>query len=146
MAAKRRSASKAMEGDLQAMGARVVSVFGPFNSRVLIEMPAEEAAKLFPDGFGAAAPSRVIEATELELGRIRRRAEDLADSALAGSAVAMAREIEHPYNSATSKSMCAKELRETMGRLRELMPAVEERDEIDELRDRRVQRAGGARA
>lgn len=126
--------------DLYALGARVVSVYGPFNSLTLIELPTEVAEGLFPDGLDAAAPSLVVEATERDLARIRKRDRDLADSALAASAVAMAREIENPFNSATSKSMCQARLADAMQTLRGLAPPEEVADGIDEIADRRAKR------
>ena len=146
MAARKPVARKprVVKVDLHAHGARVVSVFGPFNSRVLIEMPAEKAAEMFPDGaLGAAGPLRVVDATEREIERIRKSAPDLADSAFAASAVAMAYEIEHPFNSATSKSMCAARHLEILDRLRELAPPEQKKDDLDDLRSRRVKRLGG---
>lgn len=52
----------------------------------------------------------------------------------------MAYEIENPFNSATSKSMCAKALLETLDTLRELSPPAEEGDALDELASRRAVR------
>lgn len=121
--------------DLHALGARVVSVFGPFGSRTLIEMPTDAAQSMFPDPLGESARTSVIEAAERDVEAVRERDSALADSALAAAAVALAREIEHPYNSATSKSMCAREMRDTLDRLRELAPPRRERDGIDAIAD-----------
>jgi hypothetical protein len=68
------------------------------------------------------------------------------DSALAASALALADEMDSPNNSATSKSMCAKELRETMATLRGLAPPAEKPDRLDDLSARRVQRRRRATA
>lgn len=133
-------------------GTHLISVFGPFNSRVLIEMSAERAAALFADLGEPTARSRVIDSVEQELQEIRKRAPAIADGQLAATAIALAYELEHPYNSATSKSMCARALNETMDRLRELAPQKAERDGIDELarkrdtRRSRVARKAGASA
>lgn len=59
------------------------------------------------------------------------------DSALAESALALAAEMDDPENSATSKSMCARALLDTMDRLRELAPPKKEADPVDELGERR---------
>jgi hypothetical protein len=119
----------------------VVSVFGPFDSRVLVEMSTGEAGDLFPDVvLAAAGSSRMVDATERDLERIRKRDADLADSALAASAVAMAYEIDHPYNSATSKSMCQARLADAMKALRDLAPPEEAKDGIDQLAERRADR------
>jgi hypothetical protein len=87
----------------------------------------------------------VAEAVERDLADIRRRDPTLATSALAASALALAAEIDSVGNSATSKSMCARELRDTLDRLRALAPKGEENDDLDDLAARRAKRrAGGA--
>jgi hypothetical protein len=140
--AARKAPAKKVSGpvDLHGLGARVVSVFGPFNSRVLIEMPAEAAEPMFPDGLGASGRVHVVEAAMREVEAIRERDEELAGSALSASAVALAYEIEHPFNSATSKSMCAREMRDTLDRLRELMPPEEKPDAISDIEAQRAKR------
>lgn len=60
-------------------------------------------------------------------------------AALVASAFALARELDSK-NSATSKSMCARALREALDRLRELAPPREKPDRLDELKARRSQR------
>ena len=59
---------------------------------------------------------------------------------MAASALALAASIDFVGNSATSRSMCVRELREVLGRLLELAPPVEEVDSVDELRARRAGR------
>lgn len=81
----------------------------------------------------------VVAATRRDLKDLAKRDEPLARSALAASALALARELDNP-NSATSKSMCANALRDTLDRLRELAPAEKEQDRLDELADRRTRR------
>lgn len=130
--------------DLHALGARVVSVFGAFNSRVLVEMSAEAAQPMFPEPFSESGRLAVVEAAEREVAAIRQRDPGLADSALAASAVALAYEIANPYNSATSKSMCAREMRDTLDRLRELAPEEDHADSLDELKQRRAERQAKA--
>lgn len=76
-----------------------------------------------------------------DLDEIRSRDAKLADSALGATALALAREIDGG-NSATSKSMCARELRELMTLLKNLAPAAAEKDDLDELRTRRTARLG----
>jgi len=126
--------------------ARVVSVFGPFNSRALLEMSAEVAGELLGEALALSGGSNVIEAVERDLAELRERDERLAESGLAAAAMAMAYEIEHPYNSATSKSMCAKVLRETIDRLHELAPPEQEKDELDAILDGRRERLEGSPA
>lgn len=125
---------------------RVISVFGTNRSHALIEIPAEVAAELF--GPLADYPrSDVVEAVELDLAEIAERDEQLAKSGLAAVALRLALELDHPFNSATSKGQCAKTLNETLDRLRELAPEKEESDGVDDLAERRrARRKGGAAA
>lgn len=133
------------EIDLHEHGARVVSVFGPFASRVLIEMPASAAAEMFPNGaLAGSGRSNVIDAVERDLAEIAETDERLAESALAATASALAYELEHPYNSATAKSMCAGRLIEAMERLRELAPPRKEKDRVDEIAEHRAARRARA--
>lgn len=82
----------------------------------------------------------VVAAVERDISAIRRVDPILADSALAAAALVLAAELDDQENSATSKSMCARALREAMDRLRELAPAVSEIDRVDELSSRRGKR------
>lgn len=116
---------------------------GPFGSRVLVEMSVSLAEELFPDGLAAGAPFDVLEAVARDVAAVGVRDEALAGSALAAASFALAREIANPYNSATSKSMCAREIREHMDRLRELLPPERRADAVDDLaRAREARRAG----
>jgi hypothetical protein len=82
--------------------------------------------------------------TKRELDRLP---EDLANGSLAGAALTMARMLDHPKTSATSKSMCAGKLQELVRELHSLAPPVEEADWLDDLAKRRSLRvAGGAAA
>ena len=65
-------------------------------------------------------------------------------SALAETALVLAGELDSKGNSATSKSMCARALREVMDRVRELCPPVEKGDLVDELGSRRSARRATA--
>lgn len=67
----------------------------------------------------------------------------LGESSLAATARVLAGLLDDPRHSATSKSMCAKVLREIMDRLRELVPPVSDGDLVDELGDRRAKRLAG---
>lgn len=126
--------------DLYEMGARVVSVFGAFKDHVLIEMPANVAEPMFPEPLGRSGCTSAIENAERDIEKIRKRDAGLAESALAAGLVAMARQVEHPYNSATSQSMCMREMRETRDRLWELAPEEEHADSLDELKQARARR------
>ena len=79
-------------------------------------------------------------AVSRDLARVRRRDAEVAGSALAAAALVLAGELDDPGNSATSKSMCARALKETMDRLWELLPPVEEADRLDDLTSRRQTR------
>lgn len=81
----------------------------------------------------------VESATQADLDEIAKRDPSLARSGLAASALALAREMDDD-NSATSKSMCARALREALDRLRELAPAERKKDRLDELSTRREAR------
>lgn len=61
--------------------------------------------------------------------------------AYVASALALARELD-AKNSATSKSMCARALREAMDRLRELAPPKPAADRLDEIAGQRAKRRG----
>lgn len=80
---------------------------------------------------------RVFDATERELSRLPA---DIADSALAASALELADQLDSRVNSATSKSMCAKAHLDLMNRIRELAPPVEQKGPIDEIKERRERR------
>lgn len=86
-------------------------------------------------------PLSVVSAVERDLKALGG---GLAESSLAAAAFALARELDCAENSATSKSMCARALRETMDRLQELAPPKAERDRIDEVSDRRERRRRSA--
>lgn len=127
---------------------RVVSVFGSHRERALIEMSAEQAAEFVPDGqLAAAGPSRCVDATLAEVDRIRQRDANLADSALAASAIAMAYELDHPFNSATSKANCQARLQEAIRELYALAPPEEKGGRLHDIKsDRALRLAGGSGA
>lgn len=79
-------------------------------------------------------------AVRRDVAEIAKRDRKLATSGLAASAIALGREIDIEKNSATSKSMCARALAETLERLRALAPPAEEADGIDDLAARRTAR------
>lgn len=71
----------------------------------------------------------------------------LGKSGLAMACLALAREIDSPANSATSKSMCAKSLQDGLATLRALTPEPESRgDDLDDLAARRAARRAGSAA
>lgn len=132
-----------LDFDLYAAGGRVISIFGAFNSRVMVEIPAKIAPQLFANALVMSSPTALVEAVERDLAAIAKESEDLSRSALAAAAMAMALEIENPYNSATSKSMCAKSLLDALDRIRELIPAEAGDDALDELARKRAARIAG---
>lgn len=125
-------------------GARIVSVFGKRSERVLVDMPRAVAIDLFDADIGDVAPSIAFDGVERDLEALRRRDPALADSGLAATALVLAREIDNPYNSATSKSMNATALARILELLRELAPEEEKSDRLDELSQRRDKRLAGA--
>lgn len=92
------------------------------------------------------ATGSVTAAVRRDLAQIAVRDADLAQSALAASALAMAAELDTSGNSATSKAMCAKALLDTLDRIRELLPPEQEADRLDDLSARRAARLAGGSA
>lgn len=78
----------------------------------------------------------VVEAVSYELGRMKVDPKQSADAA---TALVLATQLDE-HNSATSKALCAKQLGETMQRLRMQAPREEKRDQVDDLRTRRAKR------
>lgn len=91
-----------------------------------------------PNG-SAGGEKTVVSAVERDLADLAKRDNRLSESTLAMSALALAREMDSD-SSATSKSMCARALLETMDRLWELSPAEKEASPLDEIRARRESR------
>lgn len=88
--------------------------------------------------------SSVVDAVQRDLDALGER---VAESAEAVLALALARRIDDGANSATSVSMNAGKLLDTMQRLRELAalsPAESPLDEIRARRDRKLERASGS--
>ena len=86
----------------------------------------------------------LVDAVERDVGKLPA---DLRDSALAELAKTLARELDSPKNSATSKSMNAKALLETLAKLRELAPPDEKKGLVHDIRSARRGRlriAGGS--
>lgn len=80
----------------------------------------------------------VREAVESDL---KKFPEELQVSAWAAVALTMADVLDDKSNSATSRSMCAKVLIDTMEKLRGLAGHEEEEDGLDELSSRRAARS-----
>jgi hypothetical protein len=141
-ATRRRAPAKPKAG-LHDRGARVVSV-GPFGCSAMVEMPVALAQELFGDKpLGDAGPHDVVDAI---LRDLEPMPENLATSALAMAALALGREIEHPHNSATSKSMCVARLTEILAELRALAPPERKVDSIDRIAAQREKRQAAVAA
>ena len=82
----------------------------------------------------------VVAATEKDLAEIRKRDPDLADGALAAAALQMAAEVDSFENKGHAKSLCAKELRDTMAVIRDLAPKKARNDRVDEIKAKREKR------
>jgi hypothetical protein len=81
-----------------------------------------------------------------DIARITRRDPDLAEGGLAMAALEMARGMDNPNNSLTSKSMCGKTLADVLATLRSLAPPEAKRDSIDDLAAARARRRQDAQA
>jgi hypothetical protein len=93
----------------------------------------------------ARAADSVVEAVRRELAAIGKLDAALSTGAEAMTALSLARELDDAGNSATSKSMCARALTETLVELRKRAPeAKREKSKVDELRERRDARQGNA--
>lgn len=77
----------------------------------------------------------VVSATSAELKLFDKRKPGIAKSAVAASALMLAEQMDDPDNSATSKSMCGRELREHMKELREQLPPAKKKDALAALSD-----------
>lgn len=87
----------------------------------------------------------VLAAVEADLALLAKRMPGIESTARAAMARALAVELD-AGNSATSKSMCAKELGDIMDALEERAPEVKAGDAVDDLASRRAVRRGGAAA
>lgn len=97
-----------------------------------------------PKKPAATPPATVEDAVRRDLAEIAASDPRLAESGLALSTLALAKAIDSGGTSSTAKSMCARELREALDRLRELTPPKAEGDRLDELSARRDQRRATA--
>lgn len=84
----------------------------------------------------------VVAAVKADLLRLGSGAEG---SGLAETALALARELDKPKNSATSKSMCAKALIDVLRELQRAAPQILEADGVTDINsERNKRRAGGS--
>jgi hypothetical protein len=87
-------------------------------------------------------PLKASDGVQRDLDAIAKLDKSLANSGLAASALALARDIDDQGNSATSRSMCARSLIETLDRLWEMAPEKKEKDRVDDLSTQRDKRRG----
>lgn len=87
---------------------------------------------------------KVTRAVERDLREIRKSSPDVAKGGQAAAALALALQLDFPWNSATSKAMCARALHEALEELRGLTPPERKRDGIDAARDSHARRRRGA--
>jgi hypothetical protein len=80
-----------------------------------------------------------VAAVRADLRELAKRDASVAKSTEAATALALAAELD-AKNSATSKSMCARALTETMEKLRAMVPPAETSDALDDLTARRAKR------
>jgi hypothetical protein len=83
----------------------------------------------------------VVAAVERDLAKLPA---DLRDSALAATALVMAKQLDYERTSPTARSMCARVLLDTLDRLRELAPEDTKKDKLDDLAGRRAARLAAA--
>lgn len=86
----------------------------------------------------------VLSAVRRDLAVIRRTDAELAKSGLAAAALSIAATMDDPKTTASSKAQCARALRETLDRLRDLAPHDAPMDSLDDLARRRDARRADA--
>ncbi len=93
---------------------------------------------------GDTSPRTLVAAVKRDLAVIGREDRELARSTLAVSALMLAGIVDDKSNSAGARTSAAKELREALDRLRELLPAADSSgDGVDDLQARaRLKLAG----
>ncbi len=99
----------------------------------IVDVKSPQSAPTEPDA------SPTVAAVQRDLAAIRKRYKRLADSGRAASALALAREMDSE-SSATSNSMCARALNETLAELEALAPPEAQKDGLDDLSTRRAKR------
>ena len=102
-----------------------------------IELPAK-ANKAEIEVLLGETRRTVVAAVEHDLAALAKREPSIPSTALAASALELARQLDDPDNSATSKSMCSRALTEALDRLEEMAPPKREGDRLDKLRNSRV--------
>ncbi|HTU15646.1 MAG TPA: hypothetical protein VMF31_10635 [Solirubrobacterales bacterium] len=105
-----------------------------------ITLPSRAKKAEIEELLGIGVERTVVAGVERDLAELAKRAPALLNTALAATALELAKQLDSKTNSATSKSMCAKSLTETMDRLDELAPPKKEGDRLDALAARHADR------
>lgn len=108
--------------------------------------PAKKPAAKRKSAAKTTAPAvSVTDAVKKDLAVLAERDPELANGAIAATALALARTLDDRDAAATSQATCARALTEIMEKLRAMAPA-EQKDGVDDLKARRAARraAGGA--
>lgn len=79
----------------------------------------------------------VVDSVRADIERLAKREPLIATYTEAATALALAAEMDKPKNSATSKSMCARALAETMKELRALVPPEEKKGALHGIKSGR---------
>ena len=82
----------------------------------------------------------VAESVRRDLAEIGKRDQALADGSLAALILQLAKEIDAPKNSLTSKSMAGRTLTDALAELRELAPDEKKDDPVADLASEREKR------
>jgi hypothetical protein len=85
----------------------------------------------------------VVDAVQRDLAALALVDPELARSALAVTALKLAADLDWPRTSPTARSMVARAMLDILDRLRELSPAAETSDALDQLTVRRAARLAG---
>lgn len=136
-----RAAADGAEAErFRAAGASLISVFGTATSRrALVEMPLEAVSGLLGELTDLTRNS-VVTAVERDLDALRELDAKLAEAPEAAAALELAYQLDHPYNSAHSKSLCARALIDALEQLRERAPEAPKGDKLDDLAAKRASR------
>lgn len=106
-----------------------------------IKLPAKAKKKDIEALLGIGIDRSVKASVERDLAELAKRDPSIPNGSLAATAIELAKQLDNPKNSATSKSMCAKSLSDTMDRLNELAPPKKEGDRLDAIKGRAARKS-----